>query len=557
MKHLAILFLAFLLPLAADAEGDGFPIANFSITANAGTDGSLFGTTMVNPGKLGDWLSPQGQFPLSITVNGEPLTAISVNREFPFVSNTYKSSGKNLQTLSLTAFAPLELDNVEVSSLPVILTGIQVEGAAHSNPMELEIKHKGDNTFPMALVSVTITEPGELRIAIAFLDPLTLAAKSYKSAQELAKSALVHYEPLLESTRRFSDAIPTTGDAELDAYLRWYMIPAIALTKCTAVGEVVTMGYCELNQRDSYWTSWVHLPLFPTAERTMIQECVDAITPSGKIPTTILPLIDRKDDLDINAFFILRVARYLKAYPEAEMPESWWNALKLAADWLISRDTDGDGIPVQNSFWGDWKDVKGIEGRKYSPFTALLYFASMREMANFAARQGDSESAARYKEAAAKADAFINKDTTEGGLWNGRFYVQRWDQTVGILLDVVPAERAESIFNALNSQSLTPFGICETSPYYPADFGYAPATYHNGAVWPWVSFMDAWARLRSGRTDEAVSLIKKVAKADLVDSGDWSPNEHINSLTGENLGFQLQGWNSDLFGLIYYGLLRK
>ena len=49
--------------------------------------------------------------------------------------------------------------------------------------------------------------------------------------------------------------------------------------------------------------------------------------------------------------------------------------------------------------------------------------------------------------------------------------------------------------------------------------------------------------------------MKRVGRADLVDSGDWSPNEHINSLTGENLGFQLQGWNSDLFGLIYYGIL--
>ena len=67
--------------------------------------------------------------------------------------------------------------------------------------------------------------------------------------------------------------------------------------------------------------------------------------------------------------------------------------------------------------------------------------------------------------------------------------------------------------------------------------------------------MDDWARIRVGRIDEAIELVKRVGRADLVDSGDWSPNEHINSLTGENLGFQLQGWNSDLFGLIYYGIL--
>ena len=67
--------------------------------------------------------------------------------------------------------------------------------------------------------------------------------------------------------------------------------------------------------------------------------------------------------------------------------------------------------------------------------------------------------------------------------------------------------------------------------------------------------MDDWARIKSGRKAEAFDLIKRVGRTDLVDSGDWSPNEHINSRTGENLGFMLQGWNSNLFGLVYYGIL--
>ncbi|MDR1762939.1 MAG: hypothetical protein LBR64_03130, partial [Dysgonamonadaceae bacterium] len=160
---------------------------------------------------------------------------------------------------------------------------------------------------------------------------------------------------------------------------------------------------------------------------------------------------------------------------------------------------------------------------------------------------------------------FINKDVKKGGLWNGRYYCQRWkdgsvndkllqDQTIGILFGVVPDDRANSIFDALNEMSLTPYGIAETFPYYPAEFGYAPATYHNGAVWPWLSFMDCWARLKMGRRAEAIDLIKRVANADLVASGDWSPNEHINSLTGKNLGYHLQGWNAGLFGLVYFGL---
>jgi hypothetical protein len=30
--------------------------------------------------------------------------------------------------------------------------------------------------------------------------------------------------------------------------------------------------------------------------------------------------------------------------------------MKKAFEYLINRDTSGDGLPVQISFWGDWKD---------------------------------------------------------------------------------------------------------------------------------------------------------------------------------------------------------
>ena len=67
--------------------------------------------------------------------------------------------------------------------------------------------------------------------------------------------------------------------------------------------------------------------------------------------------------------------------------------------------------------------------------------------------------------------------------------------------------------------------------------------------------MDCWARTVIGRDSEAADLVRTVAKADMIDSGDWSPNEHINSLTGENLGYHIQGWNAALFGLAYFGFM--
>ena len=343
------------------------------------------------------------------------------------------------------------------------------------------------------------------------------------------------------------------------------MVPGVALTRCTAKGQVVTLGYCELNQRDSYWASWLHLVLFPTAERTMIEESIAGMRPGGKIPTCLLPRIDRKDDIDINAFFLLRCYRYLKYSHETDLLRTHWDAIKTAADWLLSRDLEGTGLPVQTSTWADWKDVSGVEGRKYSPYACLAYIAAMRRVAEMAGMMDDSEARARYAAAAEKAYRRINLPREQGGLWNGRYYCQLWedgriddrllqDQSVGILLGVIPRSRSLSVVRALNRTSRTPWGIAETWPYYEKDFGYEPGTYHNGGVWPWLSFADDWGRLRLGRRKEALDLVKTVARADLAESGDWAANEHLDSRTGENLGFQLQGWNAGLFGLVWFGL---
>lgn len=235
-------------------------------------------------------------------------------------------------------------------------------------------------------------------------------------------------------------------------------------------------------------------------------------------------------------------------------------------DWLISRDTKGKGLPRQVSFWGDWKDVKGVEDREYSPFSALVYLAALKKMMYMGEECGDSVAIEKYEEAYRKGYDIVNKPVEEGGMWNGRYYCQLWkngsvndklleDQTIGILFDVVPRDKALKIIESLNEMSLTPYGVAETFPYYPKEFGLDPATYHNGAVWPWVNFMDCWARIRLGQKDDAIDIIKRVGRADIIASGDWSANEHINSLTGENLGFHIQGWSAALFGTVYFGLV--
>jgi hypothetical protein len=608
MKKSVLLILGTLLCLSNYAVYgkpgtiDGYPVANFALTANVSENGNLYGKILQNPGQLGEWLSDKGSINIYVEKNDlrhsfSEFKQKSIDRSFPFVKNSYGESPAISSKIDLLTFCPLGINDLATSSLPVLLLELTCS-ATSTETFNLLIcpdssltkdakifeseKYSGilmpycqitcnsktqwKNKELAIPVSLKAGEQKTFCILLAFYDNMWISANQFRNIEELTGYAHKTWSVLKEKTSLFSDAIPLTGDKLLDKYLRWYMIPGISLTKCTKDNNILTMGYCELNQRDSYWTSWLHLVLFKDAERKMIEESVEHQQSSGKIPTTILPLIERHDDLDINAFFILRAARFYQYYNDRENLLKWLPALTKAMDWLISRDSSGDGLPAQVSFWGDWKDVRGVANRKYSPFSGLIYLAALKQMSFLCKECNDNDNVKKYESAYQKGYAFINKSTKDGGLWNGDYYCQKWkdgqindkllqDQTIGILFDVVPEDRALKIINSLNTKSLTPYGIAETFPYYPADFGYKPATYHNGAVWPWLSFMDCWARIRVGKIDEAIDLVKRVANADLVESGDWSPNEHINSLTGENLGFQLQGWNAGLFGLVYFGIV--
>lgn len=592
--HLLIVLLLLLARMGSLSAADvatttpdymigGFPIANFAMATQVGDDGNLYGSILRNTGQLGGWLENVGTLTVDVlTDKGEYLLSDfrqkEVDRSFPIVKATYRDTQKLRSTLSIQTFCPLAAHNVDDTALPVILLQVDVK-ASRNESFTLRLTpstHEGQTltlttdlpegqpttgtlSIPLELHS---GESRRLRIVISHLDPTWVAACRFTHEAALAQYALAHWDMLAAGTRQFNDALPYTGDNRIDPYLPCYLLPALILTRLSASGEALTMGYCELNQRDSFWTTWLHLFLFPDLERKMIEESYAAMRPSGKIPTCILPTIERWDDLDINLFLLLRTARYYAVWQDREMLRTLWPQMCRCMDWVVSRDISHRGLPEQVSFWCDWKDVPYMQERRYSPFVAMLYLAALDQMQKIADICNDNERSNHYREVYRKAYDLTNRTTAEGGLWNGNFYAQIWkdgkvselltqDQMVGALYGVIPQERVESIIKALDTQAFTPYGVCNMWPYIPAVTD-PEATYHNGGMWPWMSFMDCWARIVSGHSDEAIELMQRVFHADIDASGDRVPNEHINTQTGENLGFPIQGWNADLIGLLYF-----
>ncbi|MCC5842995.1 MAG: hypothetical protein JJU05_01960 [Verrucomicrobia bacterium] len=542
-------------------ESGGLPLGNFALCANVPPR-----TILKNPGWLGKWLQPlcRGQWTVradGVTHAWEDLELLSPPAAWPLPVLRVRVPSSPPREVELTAFAPLGFDDADTSSLPVLCLEFR---ATAGPPLEIafQIIERGDfevqimtEDGPADSVTLSAEQPVRRMVLLA-LDADDLAASRFDDPQALARRVFHDWTFLREATGALSRRLPDAfglGDT-----LRAYMGAAVYLTRVTRRGEVLTMGYTDLNQRDSYWTSWAHLHLWPGLERRMIEASASAMKTDGKIPTCILSQkYEREDDLDINAYFVLRVLRYANTFSDREFMYRLWPHVVCALRWLMRRCEDG--LPVQGSFWGDWKDVRGVEGRKFSPHACLLYLAALTRALVWGRRLNMPE-LDELEAARAAAEARLNRPVQEGGLWNGRCYVQVWhdgrgddhvlqDQCVGLLFDVVPPDRAQAIVKAL-ADNRTPFGVRETWPYFPAEFGYEPGCYHNGGIWPWLSFVDAWARDHAGHREEALAIVRDVARADLLAGGDGVPHEYLHADTGENRGFPLQGWNASLFGFL-------
>lgn len=599
----------------------GFPTTNFAFAMELASDGEFPARIWTNPTIAGAWLSEAALGSLAfregeIEVSSTGSIVNKPQRHWPFASARYHSTKIPNILFDLETFCPIARTSEPYwPALPIGFAQITIRNQS-DRERHVEIiwrfvidgdsrnvvadEHNGisycgfDNDrfsvrsdaaparFEGNLVKLwacrAVIPPGKEQI-IKFCfaqSPRTnftsQDAGNWPNSRDLALEGLSQFKNAYNNTLLIDSWIPRTGDAVIDEALRWYCASAVQLTKVSTNGTVAVMGYAEMTQRDGYWGSFLHNILFPDLERRMIEEIFTEQESNGKIPTSILPKRDCEDDVDTNAYAMLRAFRYAKFHCDKAFLSQIAANLKGAAVWLSSRDRDGDGLPDSVSNWYDWKDALAMRDRKYSPHACFLYLAAFSEI--MSAMKSGNDNIIIQKEVAdrfALAKQTIHSPLEKGGLWNGRFYAERWkaesetrpsfynkdivneDQIVGILFSLVPGDRISLIFDALQP-SRRPWGFLESYPYRPANFGYRRGDYLNGGVWPWLNYADAWARFNSGRSAEALTILRDVAQYDLFKSGEAIPHECLDGETGSPLRNAPQLWNSSFFGAVYHGL---
>lgn len=616
--------------MAGSHAPEGYSVGNFGMAAAIDHSGLKILKSLLNPPVLGEWLEPFGSGELRLSVHGKRDFVLAARHSvFPENSSELVSSSTGI-TAHVETFAPIS-DSSQGRTcfnnfIPAIIVQVVLSNAGQEtqsvglsyllspdipgpheesetfrfNGSEIHEVHRNvgnaqlwlmavpdakgvasandihsdARTHMNAVMSVGVEPRTSILISFVFG---VYDSRGYTSGRLTSRRTLELYlltqglqgqsTGLARQHADFVAALPRTGDSQLDAYLRWYLSAAILLTKGTANGDVLTMGYAELNQRDSFWTTGVHLIYWPDLELKMLRESMHYQDPNGQIPMTILPVIRRTNNVDGNEYFILRIARYYEWYRDDAFLREALPHVKRAIAYLVSLDRENIGLPKQMSIWADWKDVPGVEGRTYAPHFDLLWLATLKKAQFLAQTLSDTQFAANLAALYAKACERINRDVAQGGLWDNNRYIDLWgnrrttpytleDQTVGAIYGVIPRQRLESIYAVLNRENESAFGVRETYPYITTPFlqeTYGPGQYHNGGIWPWLNFADAWGRFLNGHGADAERILKKVGHNDLVRLHDFVPSEFLNGETGDNEGYSPQGWDADFFSAIYFG----
>ncbi|MDR1763437.1 MAG: hypothetical protein LBR64_05740, partial [Dysgonamonadaceae bacterium] len=205
----------FRLSAAADEKViDGYPIANFAVTANYSGNGDFFGNILQNTGELGEWLLDKGAMPFWIN-NEDKSYKFSdyrdktIVREFPFVKAVYKKQPDTPMQISVEAFCPLAINDAKISALPVIMLEISSEDGTLSLGYDAdaiiyedttaltyckEIKYAGhtangfgSDKFRWNVSAVQLPDSTyQMRFLLSFFDKTWTSANQFKDINELS-----------------------------------------------------------------------------------------------------------------------------------------------------------------------------------------------------------------------------------------------------------------------------------------------------------------------------------------------------------------------------------
>lgn len=250
----------------------------------------------------------------------------------------------------------------------------------------------------------------------------------FADAQAVVEYAAANFERLSAETRLFRDTFynSTLPYWFLDAITA--NISTLRTETCLWLEDGTFAGFegswcCPMNCTHVWNYEQTMSRLFPDLERNVRRTDLKVqMEPNGMIHhRTFIPLSAPRQSgpaTDGQLGTVLKAYREHLQGADGMFLKEMWPEVRRAIDFVMAEwDADGDGVIVDAQ-----PNTYDISFHGPNTFIGLLYLAALRAAEEMAKIQGDSASAARYRERYERGAARLDAE-----LWNGEYYIQKYD----------------------------------------------------------------------------------------------------------------------------------
>ena len=320
--------------------------------------------------------------------------------------------------------------------------------------------------------------------------------------------------------------------------------------------------------RDSYWTVLCMYKDHADLVRNEILTLCHGIEENGDCPSAVTYELNLhwRNHYDSPSFFVLMVYDYINRtgdfsiLDETVGGKTLYDWCALVVDKLAAYEDDTHLIVKEGPYnKRDWADEVNRIG--YVTYLELLYARALFCASRIAGTR-DEKRAAKYYGMYLQTKAAINAllwDDEKGyyiNYKNGDFVEDNLsvDTILAVLFGISDGEKTRRLLDNVSAllesknnktQRAGDFGVMSVFPFYKGVDRYHNKSsqdyeYHNGAVWPYLSALVAYAEARNGR-DYTYALTSSfdwnIAK------GNYTPIEYYSPIRPD--GSLLQAWSSD------------
>ena len=320
--------------------------------------------------------------------------------------------------------------------------------------------------------------------------------------------------------------------------------------------------------RDAYWTVLCMYKDHADLVRNEILTLARGIDENGDCPSAVTFELKQHwpNHYDSPSYFVLMVYDYVNRTGDFSILDETVNG-KTVYDWCLNAIDklaayeDETHLIVKEGLYNkrDWADEVNRIG--YVSYLELLYARALYCLSRIAGKR-DETLAAKYYGMYLQTKAAIDKilwDDEKGyyiNYKNGNFVEDNLsvDTVVAVLFGISDERKTERLLDNVSRmlesknnkiQRAGDFGVMSVFPFYKGIDRYHNKSsqdyeYHNGAVWPYLAALVAYAEAKNGR-DHVYALTSSfdwnIAK------GNYTPIEYYSPIRPD--GSLLQAWSSD------------